>query len=258
MYALDVGELVVQLKKKGLDATAIPEVQTRKTPDISVAMRHSTVLVELKNRLDDEELEQQLEEVMAGGGVATHTDTTGRKNTVSGIIEEAVEQLNAPAFAAADYRVAWVHAAGKRVLLKKDQIHAALYGTQDIVELHGSPARSWQCYYFENSDFFRYRDSLDAAVISYVADRNLHAACCLNSYSPRYERFRDTEFCPTTIDWVLDPLKLEAEGKILIADTPCERSKEREVLEYVTKKYHVVNVTNIQFKHYEGYARISR
>lgn len=77
------------------------------------------------------------------------------------------------------YKVIWYHAAGKYPEVYFDQIKATLYGSTGVIVI-GESIPMKPCLYFTFSEFYRYKDSLDAAIVTY--GRN--AQFCLNNHSP--------------------------------------------------------------------------
>ncbi len=59
------------------------------------------------------------------------------------------------------------------------------------------------CYFYRNSDFFRYRNILDAAIVSTLNKVEL----CFNPFSLKGSEFKYSKFALTFKDSICDPIK---------------------------------------------------
>ena len=90
------------------------------------------------------------------------------------------------------------------------------------------------CYYFHHSGFFRWRNVLDGAVIATPEGAEL----CLNTFSPRYLTFKQSEMGGMFGESVVDPIEIEKQGACYTADCEIDRNDENAVLSYLAGKYH--------------------
>tara|TARA_B100000700_G_scaffold226688_1_gene250193 strand:- start:974 stop:1216 length:243 start_codon:yes stop_codon:yes gene_type:complete len=67
---------------------------TKKTPDFLIE-QEEIVLIELKEKSDDQALHQREQKELAEGSVFEHVGTTGYRNRISGVIGNGIKQLKA-------------------------------------------------------------------------------------------------------------------------------------------------------------------
>ena len=112
------------------------------------------------------------------------------------------------------------------------QFRGSLYGLVDVLDMENKNTRT--CYYFGFSEFFRYRDVLDGAILT--AGYNL-LQLCINNLSPRANEFRKSPLVEVFSEGVLDPTQLEKQNKAYIADCDVDRCDKAQVLAYLQSKY---------------------
>jgi hypothetical protein len=139
----------------------------------------------------------------------------------------------------------WFTGMGHYAEARHFQLISTLYGSTRIFELDKAQMRS--CYFFRNSDFFRYRDYLDGAVASYLVGDVLTMKLCLNPHSERWEQLRDSPFAHHFKVGLVDPVAEEVAGDAYIVDGDIDRSNEHTVLHYLEQKY---GLTRLQFMDY--------
>ena len=174
-----------------------------------------------------------------------------RKNRLSGIIKKATNQLRG--YEETDIlRIVWLLATGHLAEPRLLQFEATLYGLTTLLDW--SNQRGCICYFFYNSDFFRYRDVLDAAIVSTETKPKL----LLNPLSPRYEHMKNSSLPKHLGKAVVDPIELEKEGKAYFVDSDVDRSDEEAVLGYLRDKYKSENIRNIPMHFMSGTVSIPR
>jgi hypothetical protein len=72
-----------------------------------------------------------------------------------------------------------------------------------IVDLSSNNAVASTCYYFNFSQFFKYRESIDGVMVS---GRKGETTVCINNYSPRYEQFKQSALVKSMPVGVRDPI----------------------------------------------------
>ena len=87
-------------------------------------------------------------------------------------------------------------------------------------------------YFFTQSEFYRHRDVIDAAIVSDDETLTLY----LNPLSENYNDIKNSALCKKMVDGVIDPIVLEADSMIYYADEDAGHTKE-EIPEYLQKKY---------------------
>ena len=223
------GDVVRILERWGFDVEVIPEVEA-KTADLLVTGSERTLL-EVKTREDDPHRVAAEDEVLSRGELATGSEAYGYKNRVSGIIRRAVAQLKTYPPGASDLRMLWLRCSGRFEEVQRQQFEATLYGTTQIVD-HENSDGSRPAFYFHNSDFFKHRDTLDAAVVSTTTKAQL----LVNTLSPNAESVRCSSFAAAFGKAVFDPSQLEAAGEAFVVDSDVDRRDSAAVLRDLQRK----------------------
>jgi hypothetical protein len=90
------------------------------------------------------------------------------------------------------------------------------------------------CYFFHDSDFFRYREVLDAAIVS----TELKGRILINPLSPRYSQMMNSSLLRHFKEAsVVDPIRLEKEGHAFLVDSDIDRANDEAILQYLRGKY---------------------
>ena len=154
-----------------------------------------------------------------------------RKGSESRIIKDGCDQLKS--YGSNDcYRIVWLCAIDGVQLVKFEQFKAALYGTTQLMDLQGDSFYR-PCFFFRNSDFFRYKHVLDAAIISTLD----HISLCFNPFSAKNTELQASKFAKTFKDSICDPYKDELNGSAYIVDSDVNRGDEKAVMKYLQDKY---------------------
>jgi hypothetical protein len=216
-----------------LDPEEIPDQQDRRTPDLEVrSPQGDLTILELKAKGDDPSQLALEIEALKEGGIVHRSVPLERRNTLSGIIEEGVEQLRQYEVPTGTFHVLWLHSWGRDAELLRDRFSATLFGSTNLIDL--GPTRDTRTgFFFHFNDFFRFRDILDGAIISVETGCQL----CINSLSPRADEFRKSGFVTAFAKGLCDPKVLEERGEAYIVDCDLDRRNTHDVLKYVRKKY---------------------
>lgn len=265
-----VGE---QLKHWGFSVEKIPKATepNEKTPDYQVSDA-ATYLVEVKSRGDDPVKTEQREDTLNRGEIFAENEALIRKNTISGIIQDACSQLENYG-KAGWFRVAWICATGRNQQAKHEQFKAALYGSTRIFDPdrdnHHQPpnfcghsesfnsdllflqlarctnmivhAEGRPCYFFGNSEFFNHKETLDAAVVSTLHEAEL----CLNPHSPKFKEFQKSKLTQKFDGAVCNPVAEEAAGDAYVVDSSVDRDDKEAVMNYLREKYNAPKLSQI-------------
>lgn len=239
--------------EKGFFAEKIIESDD-KSPDFFVKDNKNSYLVEFKIKEESGGLTQEREQTLRNGAIFSVEKSLDRNNTISGRISKSSEQLseNIASGLKADFRIIWYHAFGRFPEVNFHQIKSTIYGSVDIIVL-GENSPSLPCLYFTFNDFCRYKDFLDAAIITYT-DK---AQFCLNNYSPNYEKIKNTNLFNIFSGGIYDPLLEESKGKAYIADCDIDRREEHKVLQYIQNKYKKQKMINMNMKFFSAEAAIN-
>ncbi|MEO8332995.1 MAG: hypothetical protein ABI479_11240 [Gallionella sp.] len=233
----------VVFKHLGFDIEQIPAAEEERA-DWKVSVGGLVILVEEKLKLDNPDMLVRRRAALDGGEVYPTHVPIRPDDQLSRITRKAVSQIVSTApHVPHDFRIVWFTAAGRFHEPKKMQYLATLYGLTNIFELEGSHFK--RCYFFRNSDFFRYRDTLDGAVVAEIVDQDISAQLCLNPLSPRYEKLKASQLSDSFGTAIVDPLKEEADGDAYFIECDLDRTKTNEVLQFIQTKYCVDKVMNI-------------
>jgi hypothetical protein len=219
----------------GASAQEIPTSSVEES-DWLVELNGFQLLVEEKAKFENPESRQKRENTLRAGRVYGQTTALVHSNRLSGIVGKAKKQLSSTAAKSVpDARIIWFTGLGFDAEAKHYQFMATVYGSTKVFELDRRNLRD--CYYFRNSDFFRYREDLDGAVAAFADDESVTMKLCLNSYSPRYSQLKTSPFAERFPNGLIDPLAEEASGAAFIADTDLDRRDCAAVVRYLERKY---------------------
>lgn len=232
----------------GYSVTKIIE-STKKSPDFLVEGYGERFLIELKTKEDDDQVAHDFNETLERDGIAEFSDTTGRKNTVSGLVRDACKQLSSIQLRV-DFRLVWLMAVGRNQELKRDQFKSSLYGIFTVFDLESSHA--FPCYYFGFNDFFAFKNVLDGAIISTEKEGEL----CLNTHSKNYSRLRDSVLAKKFGMACCDPVLEEEKQKAMIIDGDIDRKNQAACLAFLCEKYKRSKLQYMQMTYYSARALI--
>jgi hypothetical protein len=213
------------------------------SPDFYLSDGKSSYVLELKTKFPSAEEVEKRKQILYSGEVHNvHEDVLG-KNTLSGIIRKAGTQLKQYGDENV-FRIVWLLATGHLAEPRMLQFEATLYGLAPIVSSLGSG----DSYFFHNSDFYRFHEIIDGAIVSTESQRKL----LLNPLSPRYAELKISSLPKHFGKFVVDPLDLERQGRAFIVDSGVDRSDKEAVLNYLRKKYGVDDMMNLTMTYLSG------
>jgi hypothetical protein len=231
-------------KYLGYIGEKIPE-GTEETPDFLIYDDSINFIVELKTKLPSDEEISHRQKTLASGNFYNIQEKIVRTNKLSRITRHAATQLKN--YGGQDlFRIVFLLTTGHLAEPRFKQFEASLYGSTTIVDFPKGLALP--CFFFYDSDFFRDRDTLDAAIVSTESDRLL----LLNPHSPRASLFRECSLCERFDGGIIDPIELEKQGKAYYADTVIDRREEEKVLSFLRNKYHSETLTKVDMNFMSG------
>jgi len=202
------------------------------------------LLIEEKIKFEDPEVKQDRVARLNKYEVHGTTQSLSHNNRISGIIGTAVRQLASTGSAIQhNHRIIWFTGLDFDAEAKHYQFISTLYGSTRVFELNKPKGK--ECYFFRNSDFFRYQNHIDGAVAGFLVGDELTIKLCLNPYSPGWQTLRDSPFAANFKVGLIDPVAEESAGKAYIADTELPRSSTSAVIRYLEEKYGLDQVFNI-------------
>ena len=216
-------------ERLGYNVSRIDETPEAKRADLRVSDSTDSYLVEVKSRQDD-----GFERALRVSGVAESMTELAYDNSISGKIGNAVKQLDTTAQESDEYKLLWYQDLTEDETIR---VFKTLYGIVELIQPAESGAESIDCLYFTFSDFFRY-----TTLVGAVLGHSNGGLLLLNSKCPVLPSFRESRLYRefgSRDNRVWDPIRLENDGKIYVADCPEGRRDEVAMIEYVKKKYGV-------------------
>ena len=245
-------EVFVQslLEDMGFSVDKLPESEVM-TPDFYASKGADHYLIEVKSISPSGELIEKRDRQLESGKVYEESHTLKRQSSITKIVSGAKNQLAAGTPDPNCCRLLCFVGLGHNATAKLDQTEATLFGTWTVTDWTTEDGPSMQCYYFGFSDFYRYCEYIDGALLLDPArDRGRLA---VNHHSPRYDIMKDSAMVVAFGDGVLDPLRMEANGTAWVVDSDVDRRDEVAVLEYVKKKYSLgTRVTVMAMDHFSA------
>jgi len=235
--------LKVLIEDLGLEAEKIDE-EDQETPDFIALDENDVMFIELKEKDSSEDYLREREEAFNSGELYSSTSSLKNCKNVSNVVKKANRQIDSLA-SGSEFRIVWLHAKGPEKEALLDKFICSLYGKADIYDLEKGRRQNKECYYFDYSDFFKYRSSLDGAILS----KNQQMILALNDGSPRYDSFKKSSFVKGFSDYtVIDPPVWEKEKRIWIADCDISRKDSDALLAYLSEKYTLGKPTRIEMQ----------
>jgi hypothetical protein len=143
------------------------------------------LVIEVKSRTDDAEIEHRLQQAPEGEMLQWEGDL-GRKNRLSAVVEQASRQISDSQVHYAGIGVLWFRATPEIGFDDSEhQMQATLLGIRDICWIRGEEWRGSIAFFATYSDFFRF-PNIDCAVLE-IKDKG---RLLLNPFSPRKEEMK--------------------------------------------------------------------
>ena len=236
----------------GLRISDIPRVPDVKTPDFLIQDDKATYVLELKSKFPNPSKQAERNKSFERGALHEATEPIVPQNRLSGIIGHAKKQLDVHVNDEQVFRLLWLYCGSHLAEAHFEQFHSSLYGSTSLVDW-AENGKSGTVYYFYNSDYFRFKDSIDGAFISTSKKMQF----CLNTYSPRYESLKRSELIKKLPGGIIDPFEEEKEGNGFIVDTDVNRNDRATVTDFIIKKYGLSNMTKIMdMNYYSGTVQV--
>lgn len=229
-------EVIEFFERLSMSIKKIPE-SSEKTPDFLIDS-FERVLIELKAKFDSKELQLEQKQALDKGDVFQHGELTGYTGKIAKIISEGNSQLKRQKDATeSQFCFLFIIASGVTASTQVKQFISTFYGCMPIIDFASKSYQAKNCYYFTESQFFRFRNSLDGAFIVNVDSGQTQFI--LNDQSINYSLLKRSKFleqCGRHIP-VIDPIEMEAQGHIYIADCEINRNQMQDIKSYVFEKY---------------------
>lgn len=223
------------LEEWGATVERLP-TSSKNEADLLAVLDGCRLLIEEKTKEPNPASEAARQAAFRSGQVYARTIPLAHNNRLSGIVRKAASQLASTGSELAhDLHVGWVTSVGPDAQAKHYQFIATLYGSTRILERDKRGIKP--CYFFRNSDFFRFSDRLDGAVAAYLFGDMVTMKLCLNPYAQGWQALRDSPYAKHFPNGLIDPLAEEDAGEAYVADTDADRKDHRAVLSYLQAKY---------------------
>jgi hypothetical protein len=256
LMAIEVSVVEQVLAAWGATAESL-QTSSKEESDWLALLGGCRLLIEEKTKFDDPAVRQARNDAQGAGQVHGTTLPLTHNNRLSGIVRKAAGQLSSTGKDIDhDARILWFTSVEFDGEAKHYQFMATLYGSTRIFELDRPTMK--ECYFFRNSDFFRYRAHLDGAVAAHLNGDVLTMKLCLNPYSPNWVTLRDSPYAKQFKHGLIDPIAEEAAGEAYIADTDVPRKDEGAVLRYLEQKYGLKRAMNMDMNMASATIRVDR
>ena len=247
-------KVIEYLKKFSVIARKIDETD-EKTPDFLIE-QEETILIELKEKSDDEKLHQRKQKKLSEGDVFEHVGSTGYRNRIAGVIGHGIEQLKAQKEnTKSDFCFLFIIANGVAQGNQSEQIISTLYGRKHIIDFNSQSSEASSCYYAYHSEFFKHKDIIDGVFLI----TNINVVLFVNDKSPNYDVFKKSYFFSRFIGkiGIFDLNDMQNEQDVMIVDCDIPRSDEEAVKEYIFEKYSIEKGLMLDFPHYSLQTQIN-
>lgn len=206
--------------------------------DLRVISENNKYIVEVKTRLDHPNLMAEVEKAPDKTIVEYHKEIA-RSNTLSGIIQDGVQQLEATPKTKDEFCFIWFRCIETHMRDTAALIRATVYGIRQLLI---NISETLPCYYFDFNEFYN-RPTLDAIIVE-ENENETNKLMLLNNFSVKYKNLCRSDMYQffEKDRAVIDPKKLEETESILIADTNHTRKEQNEIIKYLKKKYNIQNM----------------
>lgn len=223
----------------GFSIEKIPELN-RKTPDFKAHKCGENFLIEVKSKHPNRQDSSNRKDVLLSGQVWGEKIDLVRTKNYTKNISEAKNQLTEDSKYSEYFKLVCFVVFGFNANARIEQIIAGTYGRETIADWSNS-GPMMHCYYFSESDFYRYRNDIDGLIL---VDANIGAAhLCLNDHSSKYAGLSKSSLSTAFEGGVLDP-QVEAQiGEAMIVEGNIDRSDRGAVLTHVKEKYGLGDLT---------------
>ncbi len=235
------------LTNQGLSGEKIPTVPGVKTPDFLVRCAKYAYLIELKERFPDPQVAEDREQRLKAGELVEEADEMGYRNAISSIVGDAVGQLISDAAPQADFRVCWLQCQGYFAEKQAEQVIATLFGVADITDWEGDDGFHGNAFYYDESEFFRYRSSLDGAIVSFEE----FGVFCLNDHSENYSKLRSSGL-RKCFSGVEDPNEMENTKSRIVIRSDIDRRDGQAMIHLLKTEYGMGKPMKMNMKHYSA------
>jgi hypothetical protein len=245
-------EILEILKGLGYSAAKIEESDER-SADYLIQLGDAKMVGELKTKGDSAEFLLSEERALSSGQVHLHFDSTARNNRISGIVGDAIPQIkNVMERNNADFGLAIFEMLEPYAGNKVQKLINTLYGRKFAVPLNTTEKIAKWCYYCTYSDFFRYKQVLNAAFIFFGKKLKV----CVNNLAENYTKFLRSGLLDCFKNKFIDPAKEIETGEAMEVKGEVDRTDDGAIQEYFRRFYGFEAVALIDFPSITASTRI--
>lgn len=236
----------------GMNVCKIPEREEDgvKTPDFECGYDNGEkYIIEVKEKNHNPELHAEQEEAFSNNEIFEVISTLDPKAVLEGKIRDGARQISHYVLDGEQFKIVWLCFTGIDAYSSFYIMEDALYGIKDLVVLDDiENLYTKKCYYCDYNYFFKFKDSIDAVVLS----RNSEAKICLNNFSEKYDEIRQSKFISKFEKGVIDPIVDVEENRAFIVDASIPRNNQADVFSYLKKKYDLKRISSMVEQTYQG------
>ncbi|MBL9160980.1 MAG: hypothetical protein JNJ70_26100 [Verrucomicrobiales bacterium] len=202
-----ISEMTAILEQYGFTVERIPARRDVRRPDVAVRLGDELYLVEQKSKGDDPDERARDSEALQNTKIIDRAKPLRPRGVLSGILEDALEQIEAHPDAANAFKIVWMTVWGVWRDANALSLTKGVYGLRHVFDVDDHGGEMQDCYYLGFSDFERFSE-IDAVVI--MDGESLRIL--VNEFSPRYQRFVQSQFAERFRQAVRDPREHVAAG----------------------------------------------
>lgn len=207
---------IAKLRRLGFEVDEIPRGMEKRA-DLHVNDGTHTYHIEAKDKF-----ESQDSPAASQDDLYRRKDPLTHNNTISGVLRDAQKQLSQTPKKNATFQLIWLHAGSD---LQWRLAFATFYGHMHLSARWPRGAKSVECFYFTYNAAHLMPD-VEALILT--EGEGLHL--CLNEFSPRRDEFRSSRLYEVFSEGEIDPVAMEAAGKIIACRENISRKNPRDVL----------------------------
>jgi hypothetical protein len=247
-------EMVKAVLEQNFNLTVekIPEGESQ-TPDYLASDERDKYIIEVKEKADNEAAVEARTEALSNQELFEFSQYLTPRSVTEGVVRSGRRQINAYTEDKNSFRIVWVHCVGLSYEATREQIIAGIYGSTAVADWGSEDAFAGTCYYMNESQFFRYRNDLDAVVITC---ENSEFKICLNNHSPRYSALKRSLFLSNMEAGVCDPPEEDLRGEAFLVEGPIDRSDRGAVMAYLKEKYNTEKLMVMPMRYVSVHAAV--
>jgi len=204
---------------KNCDVIEIP-VSKIETPDLLVTIEELKVIIEIKSKLPSVKQSDKTISI----------ERIERKAKYLKAAQKSSKQMNSFSKDEVKYKILWLDCGNIDPELHFHNYRYTLFGIKLCQPLNSSKIK--EGFYITHSDFYKYRDKIDGAIISCTNEIFFY----VNNYSNNYEEIKEGKL-KKALPQPFDVIEEDKKGSIYLADFDVDRDNELDIQKALSKKY---------------------